>query len=225
MDPANEELAMQSFNVEAATEGSNNMIHVAVYTDNYPSEISWKIEDASGNVVAEGGDYAAGTDDQWGGGGPHANTTLNHYIALPAGDAQCYNVIMEDVFADGWMYGSTPHGIEVYSDDVLIFQKWVGNFGETLENPSAFRTAGTLANEQFETSSFAIYPNPSTGIFNFTTVEAVSVTVTDLTGKVVFTAANINDGGTINLSSLSSGMYVAKVSGASFEKVEKLVIK
>lgn len=47
----------------------------------------------------------------------------------------------------------------------------------------------------------------------------------DLTGKVVFTAAEINDGGTINLSTLSSGMYVAKVSGASFEKVEKLVIK
>ena len=223
--PANPELVNQEFEVTAAMEGTNNMIHVAVYTDNYPSEISWKIEDASGTVVAEGGDYEAGTEDQWGGGGPNANTIMNHYVALPAGDAQCYNVILEDAFNDGWSLGSTQHGIEIYSEGEVIFETWVGNFGSELQNPSAFRTQGTLGNEQFESSTFAIYPNPSTGIFNFATKEAVSVTVMDLTGKVVFTAAEINDGGTINLSSLSSGMYVAKVSGASFEKVEKLVIK
>lgn len=210
------------FGVGLAKETPNNF-EFRVYTDNYPGEMSWKIKDASGEVVAEGGPYQAGPGAA-GAGGPDANTMKMHNITLPG--EGCYSVELLDSYGDGWSLGNTQHGVEITDfEGNSLYHMLVGNFGTVVSEDNAIRSTGVLGNEQFESSSFAIYPNPSTGLFNFTTQETVSVTVMDLTGKVVFTAAEINDGGTINLSSLSSGMYVAKVSGASFEKVEKLVIK
>ncbi len=74
-------------------------------------------------------------------------------------------------------------------------------------------------------TGFAIYPNPSTGIFNISTQEAVDVTVLDLTGKIVYTAKGLEDGSSINLGSLQKGMYIAKINGGNSQKTEKLVIE
>lgn len=210
--------------VSAATESTRNFL-VKVYTDNYPSEISWAIKDSNGEVMVEGGPYQAGNDDEFGGGGPDANTTKIHQVLLPE-DIACYSVELYDSYGDGWIYGSTDHAFEMVTPGgTVILRQDVGNFGNELPMPTAFRTNGTLGNQTFETSKFAVYPNPTSGILNFTTQEAVNVTVMDLTGKVVFTAKDINDGGSINLSSLQSGMYVAKISGATAERIEKIVIK
>ena len=46
-----------------------------------------------------------------------------------------------------------------------------------------------------------------------------------MTGKTVFTAQNINNGDAVNLNTLQTGMYIAKIKGATAEKVEKIVIK
>ena len=223
----NQDLAMGEVVVEVANTAEYNNLEVLVYTDNYPGEISWEIQDESGEVVAEGGPYTPGTEDQWGGGGPDANTTMSHTVALPADGDQCYTVVLKDEFEDGWIYGSTPHGIEIYSNDEMVYQKLVGatNFGAELVNPSAFRATGVLGNEEVTASTFSMYPNPTTGVINFITNETVQVTVMDITGKVVFTAKEVNNGGSINLGSLQSGVYVAKINGASGERTEKLVIK
>jgi hypothetical protein len=42
---------------------------------------------------------------------------------------------------------------------------------------------------------------------------------------VVFNAKGINNGDAVNLGSLQSGMYIAKINGASSERTEKIVIK
>lgn len=211
--------------VTVAGQADNNFLVVLVHTDNYPSEISWDIKDSNGNVVANGGPYQPGTADQWGGGGPDANTTKMHYVEIPDGTTDCYDVNMYDSFGDGWGLGNTWHGVEVYSNDTAVFAYGVGNFGESLTKPSAFKTNGVLASETIETSTFAVYPNPSNGVFNFATQETVAVTVMDLTGKVVFTAKEINNGDAMNLSNLQKGMYIAKIVGATAERTEKLVIK
>ena len=222
--PVNTNISRDYIGMEVAAETPNNF-EVRVFTDNYPSEISWQIKNSAGEVVAAGGPYQPGDEDEWGGGGPDANTVIYEAVSLPEGE-ECYSLVLNDIFEDGWGLGGTQHGIEIVDfEGNSLAHVLVGNFGSQLVKDNFIHTNGTLGNEEFESASFAIYPNPSTGIFNFTTQETVKVTVMDLTGKVVFTAADINDGGTINLSNLSSGMYVAKVSGASFEKVEKLVIK
>ncbi|MEE1897593.1 T9SS type A sorting domain-containing protein [Flavobacterium rakeshii] len=218
--------ASKNINVIEAAETSINAV-VKVYTDYYPGEISWAIKDSNGTTVANGGPYQPG-NAEFGGGGADANTTKTHYVVLPEA-IDCYSVVMYDEFGDGWIYGSTPHGIEIFSHDgtVSIFQKLVGSldFGDELTTNSAFKTNGILGNETFETAKFSIYPNPTNGILNFATQEEVNVSIVDLTGKVVFTASKINDGDSINLSSLQAGMYIAKIKGTSTERIEKIVIK
>lgn len=221
--PLNAELASKDFGVVVAPVATNN-VTVNVYTDNYPSEISWRIKDSDGTVVANGGPYQAGTGDQWGAGGPDANTTKTHSVVLPDG-VDCYTVELLDAFNDGWSLGNTTHGVEIFNPSGSVIFIEAGNFGSSKAVASAFKTSGALANETFATETFSIYPNPSNGVFNFATQETVSVIVTDLTGKTVFTAANINNGGTMDLSALQTGMYIAKVKGASSERIEKLVIK
>lgn len=222
--PYNDLYTSKEVGFEQANESQNNL-DVRVYTDNYPGEISWRIKDSEGTVVATGGPYTAGPGAA-GAGGPNANTTMNHWIDNMPEGIDCYSVELLDSYGDGWSLGNTPHGIEIFSSGVSVFQKMVGNFGTLDVTDSAFKTNGTLGNNNFEVPAniFSIYPNPSTGIFNFATSQAVSVTVMDLTGKVVFTAQEVNDGGTINLSSLQKGMYIAKVNGDNFEKTEKIVI-
>ena len=208
-----------------ANQAENNFIAVLVHTDNYPGEISWDIKDSNGSVVASGGPYQPGTQDQFGGGGPDANTTKMHLVEITEGLADCMTVNLYDSYGDGWIYGSTTHGMQIYSNDDLIFNMNVGNFGEMLSQGSAFKTNGVLGTDTVETSKFAVYPNPSNGIFNFSTQENVAVTITDLTGKTVFTATEIGNGDSINLSSLQKGMYIAKIVGENSERTEKLIIK
>lgn len=205
----------------------NNSLVVLVQTDNYPGEISWRIKDSNGGVVANGGPYQAGPGTA-GAGGPDANTTKTHYVTIPEGVADCFSVELLDSYGDGWSLGNTAHGIEVYSVGMPepVFDYSAGNFGNSMTLNAAFKTAGILsAGDNLTTTTFAVYPNPSNGVFNFNTSETVSVTVTDLTGKVVYTAAQVNNGGSIDLGQLQTGMYIAQVKGQTFEKTEKLVIK
>jgi len=222
---ANPELTTANVAVSVAEQAASNMVEVRVHTDNYPSEASWQIKNSAGQVVATGGPYEPGDEDEWGGGGPDSNTMISQWVTLPGDAPECHSVVLKDAFQDGWSLGSTPHGIEIYSNGELVYEKWVGNFGATSTNPSAFRSSGVLETPTMTSEKFAIYPNPSTGVFNFRTQEEVAVTVMDITGKVVFTAKGINDGASINLSALQSGVYIAKINGASAEKIEKLVIK
>ncbi|AXG73489.1 T9SS C-terminal target domain-containing protein [Flavobacterium arcticum] len=223
-EPFNSVLESNTVDVSVAGQAENNFLVVLVHTDNYPGEISWDIKDSNGNVVANGGPYQAGTGTA-GAGGPDANTTKMHFVEIPEGTSDCFDVNMYDAYGDGWSLGNTWHGMEVYSNDTAVFAYGPGNFGTELTRASAFKTNGVLASETIETSTFAVYPNPSNGVFNFATQEAVAVTVMDLTGKVVFTAKEINNGDTMNLSNLQKGMYLAKIVGATGERTEKLVIK
>ena len=212
--------------ISAIAGESYNNIEVRAYTDNYPGEISWKIRNSEGTVVAQAGPYQAGPGAA-GAGGPDANTTKTHLFTIPGG-IDCLSVELIDEYGDGWSLGNTPHGIEVFNqiEGSSVYKQLVGNFGESIVTESAFRTNGTLGNEAFTANSaFAMYPNPTNGILNFTTEETVNVTIVDIQGKTVFTASNINNGDTINLSTLQTGMYIAKINGETTKRVEKIMIK
>ncbi|HLN94214.1 MAG TPA: T9SS type A sorting domain-containing protein, partial [Flavobacterium sp.] len=185
-------------------------------------EISWNIKNSSGTVVASGGPYTAGPGAE-GAGGPDANTTLSESVTLAVDE--CYSVELLDSYGDGWSYGNTQHGIELQANGVTFFEQEAGNFGTSLVLTSAFKTMSNLGTVENENAVFGIYPNPSSGLFTFTTVEPVRVVVSDLTGKVVYESASIQNGETMNLIGLQRGVYLAKVSGSKTEKVEKLVIQ
>lgn len=217
--PSNPDLTTHDVSIGLAQQ-ANTSVQLYVNTDNYPGEASWMIKNSANVVVASGGPYQTGPGAD-GGGGPDANTTIIEDVTLDAND--CYSLILEDGYGDGWGYGSTPHGIDVYSNGVMILSQ-DANFGSSLTVGSAVTTVQLGLDEQNQ-RVFSISPNPSTGIFNLHTTETASVEVFDLTGKKVLSAENVNDNGVINLSGLQKGMYFAKIKTASGSDVKKLMLQ
>lgn len=217
--------------VNPNTVESYNNLKVIVKTDYYPTETIWAILDSTGEVVHV--QTYAGPQN---GGGANANTTKIHNFELPEG-IECYDIVLVDQYGDGMKYltnnttgNPADFGIEVISggsspEAVTIFEQ-DGNFTSEVYKEAFFKTTGTLGTETIgAANTFAVYPNPTSGVLNFTTQETVNVTVLDLMGKVVFTAKNINNGDSINLNTLQSGMYIAKINGEKSERVEKIMIK
>lgn len=220
--PMNTTTAATSFVVEE-TGVSNNNITVKVYTDLYPGEISWAIKNSVGETVASGGPYQPGTDDNNGMGGPDSDTTKEHAVILPEGN-DCYTVELYDEYGDGWIVGEAHHGFEILSGGEIIFEVEDMAFGSSLLLPYAFKSNGMLDNPAFDTANFAMYPNPTTGILHFRLTEPADITIIDLTGKVVHTAAGMDNGGTMDLSALQKGIYVARVKTSGAQKTLKVAI-
>lgn len=212
--PTNEELTIAPVQFGYPQETLKD-VTVRVYTDSAPTEISWEIKNQSGDVVLSGGPYTAAD----------ADTMLTFNLTIPGEDDQCLDVVMKDSAGNGWNAGEDAHGMQVISGNKLIFEQAVGNFGASVTYAKAFRAVAVLGNETFVDESFAMYPNPTTGIVNFTTQETINVTVIDITGKVVHTAKGLNDGGSINLTGLQAGVYIAKISGEKSERTEKIIIR
>jgi len=219
------EMSEQAFDVSIAQLTGNN-ISIQVYTDSYPGEISWTLRNSSNTIVASGGPYQGNGQNA---GGPDANLIKITNLTLPEGTIDCYKLIMSDEYGDGWALNSNAQpftGIRIYNGVGALVDEFTGDVSfSTQELAGAFKTTGLLGTAAPSLSKFALYPNPTTGVLNFSTTEPVSITVTDLTGKVVFTAANQENGNSINLSSLQKGMYIAQVKGATTQTVQKIVIE
>lgn len=83
---------------------------------------------------------------------------------------------------------------------------------------------GILSSSSEELQGFAIYPNPSeNGIFNFSknNAESYSVQVFDISGRMVFSQNQIDN--TIDLTSLTRGVYLAKIKSGEKVKTLKLI--
>ena len=68
--------------------------------------------------------------------------------------------------------------------------------------------------------TFKVYPNPSTGVVNISVNEVSTVTVYDVTGKLINTA-HVNAGEVYTFTQTTAGMYFVNVNGS----VRKVVVK
>ena len=213
--PFQESLVSKEIIVTPAPE-SGNEFTVVVHTDAYPNEMGFYIDYSNGDNLIFDTYY----DDET----ITPGTTFTYDVVLEDGFTDCFNIVVTDLYGDGW--NGANSGIDIISNGVEVLSFKPGNFDSTiLYYDNAFKTNGILNTNTVETSKFAIHPNPSNGIFNFVTDEAVSVTIIDLTGKVVHIANDINNGSTLNLSSLEKGIYIAKIEGASTKLNKKIVLK
>jgi len=225
--PYNGDLAKKSFDVAFAGKTSN-LIRVDTYTDYYPAQSSWIIKNGAGTIVAQSRAYAAGTGTG-GAGSVDANKMISETFNITdSEDLDCYSIQFKDTGADGWGVRLTDFvGVKIVSlaDNTTVFEYPLANFGSSLIVNGILTTSGTLGTNTIQKNAFAVYPNPTTGILNFTTQETVNVTVIDITGKVVHTAKNINNGQSINLSGLQKGMYIAQIKGAATSRTEKIIVQ
>lgn len=206
----NPDVATQNSNIVIA-KGSYSNATIKVYTDNYPTEISWNIRNSANTIIAQGGPYT----------NADKNTTKIHEVTLAPND--CYSIELKDTYGDGWNAGPTQHGLEVFNGDytVLFID---GEFGaKSLKKANALATTALgLTDSAIE--KVRLYPNPTTGIVQISTAETVKVTVVDMLGKVVYENASVDAQTQINLSSFQKGIYMAKIVGENTTQTEKIIL-
>ena len=213
----NPTLASAALDVDVAGQATTDVV-VKIYTDNYPTEMTWNIKNSAGVTVASGGPYVGNAN----GGGADANTTKTQNVTLMTND--CYSINLLDSYGDGWGLGTTQHGLEVFdsSNASVVFVDG-DNFTTTLAKPNAMTTA-QLSVSAFELNSLKLYPNPSTGIISINTETSVNVSIVDVTGKVVLVAAEVTKDKNIDLSGLQKGVYLARISSENGTTTEKIIL-
>ncbi len=107
--------------------------------------------------------------------------------------------------------------------DIIVL---VAEFNGSPQVTARTLTDLTLSVDQFSTTDFSVYPNPSSnGLVHIksNTGDAMSVTIFDVLGKQVMNQTVSNN--RLNVASLKSGIYIMKISQDNATVTKKLVIK
>jgi hypothetical protein len=167
-------------------------LDVEVRTDNYGAETYWRIINDAGDLIAQGGNQAVGTNG--GAQGPNPvgegtyqnNTTYNQTVVVPAGVA-CYTFEIYDHWGDGVCcdYGQGSYSVTDVATQEVIFSG--GEFGA---DEKKNMNAGVVSTSNIDlVRDIRVFPNPTNGEVNleFTLVENAQTTVQvfDITGRVV----------------------------------------
>jgi hypothetical protein len=85
-------------------------------------------------------------------------------------------------------------------------------------------TPATLGSSEFITRDVAVYPNPSSGVFNIeSNLNSPNYQVISIQGKVL--EEGVLNNKTLNLSSYAKGVYLLQLTSDTHRMVEKIVIK
>ena len=210
-DNATNNTGSQSFAKAVETDKSNLTIRITL--DQYGSETSWTLRNSVNAIVAQSPAYA---DSPAAGAYPQADINLT----VPN---ECYTFTINDAYGDGMnssQYGFG--GYQILADGVVISGIEGGAFGGS--DVRKFGVANPLSTPEFAASTISIYPNPSNGILTISTEINVDVTISDITGKVVFTKNNVSNNESINLSGLQKGVYLAKLTAEGVEETKKIIL-
>lgn len=169
-----------------------------------------------------------GSMNGWGGNVDLSTTdgniyTLNNYVLAAAADFK----IREN---HSWAYnnfGSTTNppgasGTIVHEGTNFHLEPGTWNI-ELNRQAMTFTFTVALAVNKFEANKFSVYPNPTNNSWNFTSAnsEISSVRIVDMLGKTVMSKKASSSEVSVDASSLSKGMYFAKItSGDSVQTVK-----
>lgn len=137
-------------------------------------------------------------------------------VVSPIGSLSAFN---GETINGTWSLNVSDRG----AGDIGTFDNWGITFCET---------PAILSNEEIEQVDFAIYPNPSKGIFTVTSSNDLdgdaTINVVDLNGRVVFTkdiqnASRLNE--SIDVQNLTSGLYLLQIQNGSSRTVKKIIIQ
>lgn len=78
--------------------------------------------------------------------------------------------------------------------------------------------------DETENAVYAIYPNPATDVINIKAERAIDVTITDLQGRVVYTAQNITGLHPVATTEMSNGVYLVHTGKGKQTHTTKLLI-
>lgn len=128
---------------------------------------------------------------------------------------------------------SMLNGKNLYGDWLLTATDYYSGKTGTINNWS-LEVCGkvpVLATSDFQFSDLAVYPNPSSGNFTIRlsnpTSEAISVSVFDLRGRIIFENSYGNQADfiqNIQLNNADAGMYLLSITAGNYKSVKKLIV-
>ena len=185
--------------------------------DNYPEETSWEIRDAANAVVASGGTYASQAD----------GSTLNIPMCLNDG---CYTLTVSDVYGDGicCAYGNGSYTLTNTASGTTLAQGGSVASSDVTNFCVGAGTNAQLAGQSdvsAEGSRFEMYPNPVEDVLyiDHNSSRALSYEVLDVKGRVLSQGQLENS--MIRLESLSTGVYIMKITDGNKTITRKVVKK
>ena len=198
----------------------NNQLIFELKTNNEPFQNVYDIKDDQGNLIFHKG------------GGLTANTYYNDTITFPTG---CYEFKMTDNGEDGLSWWANPNGGSGYmrikrASDGAVIKTFDSDFGGEIYHQF---TVGLVlnTNEIQPVNEVNIFPNPAAGLFRSEILldrkQPVSIEVSDMTGRIVYSAKVenvLNKVVDIDLSGQPEGIYSARFTAAQKEWVKKMVV-
>ena len=209
---------------------------IDVTTDTYGDEITWELKE-NGSVIASGGPYAGGS----------SITAPTAYATLTNGE--CYSFIIYDSYGDGILAPGSymvkdgggniiaSGGSNYTTEDQTNFESngaaaasWDCDGQGNCSDPgtgAGFYTSLSLCNAACvvnaineDISDLSVYPNPVKDVL---TIESnyTSVDIHDVFGKLVLSSDAKQ---TINVSSLSNGIYFININTNNIITVKKITI-
>tara|TARA_A100000171_G_scaffold53133_1_gene77538 strand:- start:27212 stop:31114 length:3903 start_codon:yes stop_codon:yes gene_type:complete len=158
--------------------------------------------------------------------------TFDAPTPVPAGG---YEYIVQEA---GTGYPGDATGTTTNSTEVLLsnltpetnYEVYVKSIcstnGSAWDGPYQFTTETVLGTNDFATETFTMYPNPVQDVLNVANSELIEyVTVYDYTGKKVNQVLINNTEGQVDMSALSSGLYMLEVKTALSKKVVKVIVE
>ncbi|MBI2259456.1 MAG: T9SS type A sorting domain-containing protein [Flavobacteriia bacterium] len=214
---ANANNGSTTINVAGATQAADDSVYVEIVTDQYGSETTWTLKDASGATVLSGGPY---TD--LGASGTAAQAIQSAKLT----PTSCYTFTINDAYGDGIDsgYGAGTYTVKDGSNNILASG---GAFASSESKPFKSGSTSGAGLETVIMNSLSVYPNPTTGdltiysneLKQFNTIELV-----DQIGKTLSTWEVKNENMNITLKEIANGTYHLVFKGNSGKYIHKIQV-
>jgi lysyl endopeptidase len=215
-------------------------VSVSISTDCYGYETYWRIVDGSSNVVLSGGNITValpgGTRNaNQNGSGAYGNATTILAESCLAGG--CYTFEIYDDWGDGLSTTTNPlagcstnsNNYSVTGDGTIVVTMGAANFGNNEFHTFCIGASVGIEDKNAVKQDFSIYPNPTSGLFTVefpqNMNEEYTISVMDLTGRIIYETTDSKLKKMINLEGLSTGKYIITVKTATVLKNQSLLIK
>jgi hypothetical protein len=98
-------------------------------------------------------------------------------------------------------------------------------FSSTPSIDGVFKLNGTLANNQFNATSFKIYPNPTSSFVTISTeqLDSFNLKIADLNGKVMMIKDYSGMENNVDISSFATGIYFFEIKSGNKSETIKIL--
>lgn len=206
--------------VSNAVQANGAVGTVAIVSDQYGSETTWTIKNATGTTIASGGPYAdLGA----------AGTTTQPVVNFNMVSNMCYTFEILDSFGDG--INSAQYGLGSYTVKDGTGTT-IASGGVFADNESKAFKSAVLAINELAVEGLNIYPNPASDVLNVS-FEAVNgdyvISMLDLQGRVVASQNHTSLNGTqvisIPVNEFAKGSYIVSISTNGVSTSQNVIIK